>query len=335
MEGRKCGMKHHRRLKRILSGSFLYILAVLCLFPGNISAALSETEPDQEITGAPGNGSEEQTAESETTLDDLIMKYYQEAADALGDGEEVWEDDIGVGSDKGRLIAHAGMSGQAALNSLTAFQLAGSYGYWGIEADLRWSQDHVLLCFHDESLDRNTNGSGKIAEKSWKYIHSCYNAAGNTKIYGAQPVCSFEDYLDVCRDYGCTAVIDVKYCSNGYKKMLRAAYDMVAEKEMLEQAVFQCSVTSYLEYLRGIDPDVRLWLLCGKSGASDRKKIRSARSDLGCEAVSIPSADSAAISCIHSNDMLCVYYQTDDRKTQEKLFAAGVDLVMENGKHTD
>lgn len=62
--------------------------------------------------------------------------------------------------------AHRGLHGDGrAENSLTAFRAAVEAGY-GIELDVRLSGDGELVVFHDETLDRVTNASGRVDEKS-------------------------------------------------------------------------------------------------------------------------------------------------------------------------
>lgn len=58
--------------------------------------------------------------------------------------------------------AHRGLHGEGvAENSLTAFRLAVSLGY-GIELDVRLSRDGELVVFHDNTLDRVTEFSGRV-----------------------------------------------------------------------------------------------------------------------------------------------------------------------------
>ncbi|MEJ7837622.1 MAG: glycerophosphodiester phosphodiesterase family protein [Thermomicrobiales bacterium] len=62
------------------------------------------------------------------------------------------------------IYAHRGASIEFPENTLAAFQRAVDLGTAGVELDVHLSRDGVPVVIHDESVDRTTNGSGKIAD---------------------------------------------------------------------------------------------------------------------------------------------------------------------------
>ncbi len=60
--------------------------------------------------------------------------------------------------------AHRGLWGKAPENSLTAFANCIENHIYLIETDLQLTKDGHLVILHDETVDRTTNGSGKIAD---------------------------------------------------------------------------------------------------------------------------------------------------------------------------
>lgn len=65
------------------------------------------------------------------------------------------------------IIAHRGASALAHENTMAAFRLAKQLGADGIELDVMLSADQKLVVHHDNSVNRTTEGKGKVAEMTW------------------------------------------------------------------------------------------------------------------------------------------------------------------------
>jgi glycerophosphoryl diester phosphodiesterase len=63
-------------------------------------------------------------------------------------------------------IAHRGASALAPENTIAAFERAVELGADVIELDLHMSQDGELVVIHDDTLDRTTDGSGPVHQRS-------------------------------------------------------------------------------------------------------------------------------------------------------------------------
>jgi len=63
-------------------------------------------------------------------------------------------------------IAHRGGSKRWAENTLYAFEGAYALGYRWIETDIHLTRDDHIVIFHDATLERTTNGSGAVGERT-------------------------------------------------------------------------------------------------------------------------------------------------------------------------
>ncbi|BFH73744.1 glycerophosphodiester phosphodiesterase family protein [Sulfurisphaera javensis] len=61
-------------------------------------------------------------------------------------------------------IGHRGASAYEPENTIKAFKKAIEMGCEGVEMDLRRSKDGKIVVIHDETVDRTTNGKGKVSE---------------------------------------------------------------------------------------------------------------------------------------------------------------------------
>ncbi|MGK5090957.1 glycerophosphodiester phosphodiesterase [Deltaproteobacteria bacterium TL4] len=68
------------------------------------------------------------------------------------------------------VIAHRGYSGKYPENTLIAFDAALKTGVEMIELDVTLSLDRKLIVIHDSTIDRTTNGQGRVQEKTWAQL---------------------------------------------------------------------------------------------------------------------------------------------------------------------
>lgn len=66
-------------------------------------------------------------------------------------------------------FAHRGASGHAPENTLAAFEKAVTLGADWIELDVYAVEDELIV-FHDDRLERTTNGTGKVTQRSLDYL---------------------------------------------------------------------------------------------------------------------------------------------------------------------
>jgi glycerophosphoryl diester phosphodiesterase len=99
------------------------------------------------------------------------------------------------GGDPGRPIAlaHRGFSRDGLENSMAAFRAAVGLGFRHLETDVHTTSDGVLLLFHDETLDRVTDGSGRISELPAETV--C-----RARIGGVEPIARFEELVNAFPD---------------------------------------------------------------------------------------------------------------------------------------
>jgi glycerophosphoryl diester phosphodiesterase len=86
-----------------------------------------------------------------------------------------------------KIIAHRGASVYAPENTLAAFELALELGADGIELDVMLSKDGKLVVIHDDTVDRTTDGTGRVKDLTLEELQS-FNAGGHEKIPGLDEV---------------------------------------------------------------------------------------------------------------------------------------------------
>nr|WP_323571654.1 glycerophosphodiester phosphodiesterase family protein [Rhizobium sp. 28DA2] len=80
-----------------------------------------------------------------------------------------------------KIVSHRGANHFAPENTFAAADLALQQGADYIELDVRESADGVLYVFHDETLDRTTNGTGPIGHMLSSEIDALDAGSGSAK----------------------------------------------------------------------------------------------------------------------------------------------------------
>jgi glycerophosphoryl diester phosphodiesterase len=86
---------------------------------------------------------------------------------------------------KPRLFAHRGASGEAPENTLVSFRRAVEIGVPYAELDVHATCDGQVVVIHDETLERTTNGHGKVRERTLAEIQA-FDAGYRFSLDGGQ-----------------------------------------------------------------------------------------------------------------------------------------------------
>ncbi len=118
-------------------------------------------------------------------------------------------------------FAHRGGGAEQRENSSSAFSAAVAMGYRYIETDVQATADGTLIVFHDDTLDRTTDGSGTISALP-------YSAVREALIGGVEPIMTLEqaleEYPEVCFN------VDIKT-----EKALAPTLDLLARMKCFER----------------------------------------------------------------------------------------------------
>lgn len=77
-----------------------------------------------------------------------------------------------VRDDRMTVAAHRGDSYNYYENTMTAFKMAHAVGADMIETDIHLTKDNHLVLIHDDTVDRTTNGSGRVCEMTFDEIRA-------------------------------------------------------------------------------------------------------------------------------------------------------------------
>ncbi|NCO03109.1 MAG: glycerophosphoryl diester phosphodiesterase [Alphaproteobacteria bacterium] len=127
-----------------------------------------------------------------------------------------------------KVIGHRGAAAYAPENTIEGIHTAADMGIKWVELDVKLTKDDIPIIFHDETLDRTTNGSGLVAETPYDYIRQLECGSWYGDSFAGIKIPTLEEVVDVLieRDMGLN--LEIKPCPGREKETAEAALDMLS-----------------------------------------------------------------------------------------------------------
>lgn len=154
------------------------------------------------------------------------------------------------------IFAHRGGAHDAPENTLVAIREAKKNGADGIEFDLSFTKDNIAVLFHDDTVERTTDGFGKLAKMTFEEVRELDAAARHIYAdrFRGEKVPTLEEGIEECLKLGLKVIIDVKEYDN---RAVAVVSDMFTKhKELYEQALVASFFPTFIYQLRRVDPKI-------------------------------------------------------------------------------
>jgi glycerophosphoryl diester phosphodiesterase len=188
-------------------------------------------------------------------------------------------DFLSKGRDTVLICGHrGGFYSQLPENSLTAIKYTVSHCKIKpviVEVDIRKSKEGTLYIMHDETVDRTTNGVGKISDLSDAYLNALYLRTSSGELTN-EPIPTFEKVLAYAKSNDVVLMLDIK--DDVWKETIELAtrYDLIKKCIVL---TFDPAITSKVYSLSHavaisfLAKDEASWRSVQKSGISNHSLI--------------------------------------------------------------
>ncbi|KAL1463994.1 hypothetical protein MTO96_043069 [Rhipicephalus appendiculatus] len=167
---------------------------------------------------------------------------------------------FGVKDDDGSrlppVFGHRGCALDAPENTLAAFKEAKKNNADGIEFDLTFTRDNVAVIFHDDTLERTTNGEGPIDNITFEELRrldaSCKHPLAER--FPRERVPTLEEGVEECLRLGMRMIIDVKRYDS---RAVEVVDKLFREKpELYGRALVASFYHNYVYLLRRRNPGI-------------------------------------------------------------------------------
>ncbi len=237
------------------------------------------------------------------------------------------------------VIAHKGASGHAPENTLAAFKMALDMGVDMIELDVRHTKDEEIIVFHDQTLDRTTNGRGDVHDYTLEEIRELDAGSWFDPKYSDQKVPTLKEVLDLV-DGRCKVLIEIKHMDHPhYHDFADKLVDIVREERNgFDWVILQSYEDMYLEEAHAYDERIETKkMLIGEDSAPLIAFYIETRMHLGRsekeEQMSTLNPHFSTLSPrrvfrMHARGFKVFTYPVNDRENMIKMLNMGVDGII-------
>ena len=151
--------------------------------------------------------------------------------------------------------AHRGASEYAPENTLSSFYLGLQQGANGIETDVQKTKDGVLVLFHDSTVDRVSNRSGKLCDFTLDELKQV-KIFGNSTTGFYDRIVTLREFLEKFSHYDIKFAIELKG-----EDVEKETLEMVKEFGIMDKTTFTSFNFQYVKKIKELDSSARIgWL---------------------------------------------------------------------------
>ncbi|MGY5863560.1 MAG: glycerophosphodiester phosphodiesterase family protein [Candidatus Thorarchaeota archaeon] len=211
------------------------------------------------------------------------------------------------------IIAHRGASAQAPENTLLAFKKAWQLGAQMIELDVHETVDGHLVCIHDPTIDRTTNGTGEVSSLTLKEIQEFDAGLG-------QRVPLLNEILEFARG---KIQVNIELKTPGVEDKVAS---LLNEMTFIDTAMVSSFLHLSLSEIKEIDDKIRIAILLQQ----EIDDLSSYAHGLNAYAINplFELVSETMVSSAHNRGIKVFPWTVNDEEQMMRLFNKGVDGLI-------
>ena len=228
-------------------------------------------------------------------------------------------------------VAHRGASGHAPENTMAAFWQGFKMRADYIEIDVQMTKDGRLVVIHDTTVNRTTNGKGKVADMTFNEIRALNAGSWYGEEFASEKVPSFEEVLDTFRGkIGILIELKSPELYNGVEeKVADALKQRNLHRNPNQRIIVQSFNHASVQKSKVLLPNVPHGVLAGmtwKNITDEQLKHFATYADYFNPNMNLLTHD--LVDRIHTADMNTWPYTVRTQEQADRLFNLGVDGII-------
>lgn len=225
-----------------------------------------------------------------------------------------------------KVIGHRGAAASAPENTLESIRRAHRLGARWVEFDAKLTGDDVPILMHDETLERTTNGRGRVARTPWREIAGLDAGRWFGPSFAGARVPRLEAALALLLELGLAANIEIKPCPGRERATAAAVARSVRRTWPAHRdppLLTSFSIAS-LETARDLAPELPRGLLAWGEPELWRRECGR----LGCVTFHCSNRFLPDFRAVRSAGLGLAIYTVNSREEARQLLSRGADCII-------
>lgn len=216
-------------------------------------------------------------------------------------------------------VAHRGYAAEAPENTLAAYRLAKKKGFTFVECDVSFTSDGVAVLLHDDTIDRTSNGTGKIKSLTFAEVRELDFGSWKSAEYAGEKIPTFEEFLLLCKRLGLHPYIELK---EGNEAQIKGLVETAKLYGMKGKVTWISFVVDFLWWVQSVDPKARMGLVVStvNNEAINKveQKMKTGQNDVFIDCA-VDNATADAVRLCADADLPLEVWTVDDENTVRSL----------------
>ena len=124
-----------------------------------------------------------------------------------------------------RIIGHRGACGYAPENTIESIRTASDMGVKWVELDVKLTKDGIPVIFHDDTLDRTTNGYGPVADITYEDLRQLEAGSWFSDGFTGIKIPTLDEVIEELIEMDLGLNLEIKPCPGREKETAEIALD--------------------------------------------------------------------------------------------------------------
>jgi glycerophosphoryl diester phosphodiesterase len=227
-----------------------------------------------------------------------------------------------------RVAGHRGAKLRAPENTLAGFRAAKRLGAGWVELDAKLTRDGIPVVIHDQTLERTTDGAGRVESVTLKEIGWLDAGRWFAPEFAGEKVPTLAEALQAIAAEGLGVNVEIKPCPGRERDTAEASIQVIREvwPTTSPAPIISSFQRASLEAAKKVAPELPRGLLL------EEREIdwRETATRLGCKAIHPKWSELTAewVAEIHKAGFACVTWTVNDPQAAKRLLGWGVDCII-------